>query len=145
MWNAFITVAISLALNLPSAVLGQSTELAVQPGDLMELRVRIGGAVHDGGFFRVDPTMTVSEGLAMAGGPTPQGREDRVWVFRNGVVITTILRGATLIADSPIRSGDQLFVAWESAVPEQGRISKNAYIFGGVLGGAAAIAIALIR
>ena len=143
MQNVLITIAVGLALNLPKTVLGQRTELAVQPGDSIVLR--IGGAVHDAGFFHVGPTVTVSEALTMAGGPTTQGQEDRVWVFRDGKIITTILRGTTLIVDSPIRSGDQLFVAWESAVPEQRRISKNAYIFGGVLGGAVGIAFALIR
>ncbi len=67
MLRVFITVAMGLALNLPSTVLGQLPELPVHPGDLIELR--IGGAVHNGGLFDVDPTVTVSGALAMAGGP----------------------------------------------------------------------------
>ena len=106
-----ITVTIGLALNLPDTVLGQQTELgpqtglgqrtefALQPGDLIQLRIN--GAIRNSGFYIVDPTMTVSAALAMAGGPTPQRQENRVWVFRDGEIITAILRGTTLIADSP--------------------------------------------
>jgi len=140
-----ITVAVSLALNLPNTTLEQSNEPSVYPGDVIELRVRIGGAVRNPGFFDVDPTVTVSETLAMAGGPTAQGQRDRVWVFRDGEIIATILGGGTLIADSPIRSGDQLFVAWVSAASERGWISSNGYVFSAALGGAVGIAIALLR
>jgi protein involved in polysaccharide export with SLBB domain len=89
--NVLITVAVGLALNLPNTVLGQRTQLAVQPGDLIELR--IGGAVHNAGLFSVDPTVTLSEALATAGGPAPLGQGDKVWVFRDGEIITTILGG----------------------------------------------------
>ncbi len=143
MQKVFITVAVSLALNLPNTTLGQSTAPSVYPGDVIELRVRIGGAVRNPGFFNVDPTVTVSGALAMAGDPTPQGQQDKVWVFRDGEIITTILGGATLIADSPIRSGDQLFVAWVSAASERRWVSRN--VFSAVLGGAVGIAIALLR
>ena len=138
MRSVLVTVAVGLALNLPSTVIGQLAELPVHPGDLIELRIlyepdmsgeypvsrlgvavfprlgaikvsehtpgtlhallaqeyrpylrnpsleiivrrplRIGGAVHDAGFFHVDPTVTVLEALAMAGGPTPQGQGAR--------------------------------------------------------------------
>ncbi len=76
MQKVFITVAVSLALNLPDTTLGQSTKRSVYPGDVIELRVRIGGAVRNPGFFNVDPTVTLSGALAMAGLQTP--RSDRV-------------------------------------------------------------------
>ena len=91
MHNVLITVAVGLALNLPGKVLGQDTALAVQSGDLIELRV--GGAVRNAGLFTVDPIATLSEVLAMAGGPTARGQGDKVWVFRDGEIITTILGG----------------------------------------------------
>ena len=141
--NVLITVAVGLALNLPENVLGQSTAPAVQSGDLIELR--IGGAVRNAGVFTVDPRATLSEVLAMAGGPAPQAQGDKVWVFRDGKIVTTILGGGTRIVDSPIRSGDRLFVTWVSAIPDQRGIGRNPYVIGGVLGGAAAIAFALIR
>ena len=50
MKKANIVIAVSLALNLPSAVLGQRPELAVLPGDLIELR--IGGPFGTQGSLR---------------------------------------------------------------------------------------------
>jgi hypothetical protein len=91
MLKVLATVVVGFVLYLPSTILGQSPEPPVNPGDLIELR--IGGAVHSGGLFNVDRTVTISEALAMAGGTTAQGQGDRVWVFRNGEIITTILGG----------------------------------------------------
>ena len=143
MQKILATIAVGLALNLPSTIFGQSTEPPVHPRDLMALR--IGGAVRNGGLSHVDPTMTISEALAMAGGPARQGQGAKVWVFRDGEIITTIRGGGTLIKDSPIRSGDQLFVAWVSAVPERSWISQNLGVLGVTLTGAVGIAIALNR
>lgn len=128
MQRIFITVAVGLVLNLPSTILGQSTESSVRRGDRIELRV--GGAVRNAGRFSLEPTATISGAVAMAGGPRHQGQSDKVWVFRDGKIITTNLGGTTLIVDSPIRSGDHLFVVWESTVPERSWISRNASFFG---------------
>ena len=128
MQKVFLTVAMGLVLNLPSTTLGQATESPVHLGNLIELRIV--GAVHNGGLFNVDPTATISGALAMAGGPAPQGQREKVWVFRDGEIITTILGGETLIADSPIRSGDQLFVVWTSAIPERSWIGRNVGLVG---------------
>ena len=102
---------------------------------IVRRRVEIGGAVRNGGLFHVDPTVTISGALAMAGGPTPQGKGDEVLVIRDGKIITTILGGTMLIADSPIRSGDQLFV------PERSWISRNAT---GLMGTIVAATVALV-
>ena len=122
------TVVVGFVLYLPSTILGQSPESPVHPEDLIELR--IGGAVRNGGLFNVDRTVTISEALAMAGGTAAQGKGDRVWVFRNGKIITTILGGTTLITDSPIRSGDKLFVVWTSAIPERSWTGRNVGLVG---------------
>jgi hypothetical protein len=75
MQKILAAIAVGLALNLPSTIFGQSTEPPVHPRHLMALR--IGGAVRNGGLFHVDPTMTISEALAMAGGPARQGQGAR--------------------------------------------------------------------
>ena len=87
----------------------------------------------------MDRTVTISEALAMAGGTAAEGQGDKVWVFRDGEIITTILEGSTLITDSPIRSGDQLFVAWASAVPERSSTGRNVGLVGIFLAATAAI------
>ena len=91
MLKVLATVVVGLVLNLPSTTLGQVIKPPVDPGGTIELR--IGGAVRNGGLFNVGRTVTISEALAMAGRPTPQGQEDKVWVFRDGKIITTISGG----------------------------------------------------
>ena len=147
MQKIIIAIAVGLMLNLPSTALGQIPEggVLLLPADVVELRVRIGGAVRNAGLFDLEPTLTVSGALALAGGPTLLAEEDKVWVFRDGEIVTTLLQGTTLIADAPIRSGDQLFVAWVSTVPERSWISLNPGLFGAMVGGAVGLAITFIR
>ena len=140
MQKIFLTVALGLVLYLPSTILGQSTASSVPPEDLFE--VRVVGAVRNGGLFHVDSTVTISGALALAGGPARQGQGNKVWVFRDGKIITTIQGGATLIAASPIRSGDQLFVVWPSAVPERSRIGRNVGLVAALLATTGAIVLA---
>ena len=89
MQKVFVTVAVGLVLNLPSTTLGQ-TDPPADSANLIELR--IGGAVRNGGLYNVDRTLTtISDVLTMAGRAAPQGKGDKVWVFRDGEVVTTIL------------------------------------------------------
>jgi polysaccharide export outer membrane protein len=82
-------------------------------------RILVGGAVLKAGVYHVDPTMTVRDVLLEAGGPTPVGRTDRVELIRDGSVLQARLRQDLPIVESPIRSGDQLFV------PERTWLSRN--------------------
>ena len=145
MKKAVITIVIGLALNLPSVTLGQDAEADLPLNGVSEFRVHIGGAVHQSGLFVVNPTWTVSGALAMAGGPTQQGLGDKVWVFRDGEIITTLTGGTTVIADAPIQSGDQFFVAWQSTMPQQSWISQNPGTFTVLLAAAVGITIALFN
>ncbi len=82
-------------------------------------RVTILGSVSKPGVYPVDPTMTIADALALAGGASPDGQRDRVQLYREGKPVEGRLSQGTRIADSPIRSGDQLFV------PERSWISRN--------------------
>ncbi|HWK89615.1 MAG TPA: polysaccharide biosynthesis/export family protein, partial [Longimicrobium sp.] len=73
-------------------------------------RVQVLGAVRNPGLYPVDPTMTVSDALALAGGTTPQGRPDRVQLMRGGKRMDVVLSADTRIAASAVRSGDQIYV-----------------------------------
>lgn len=73
-------------------------------------RVTILGAVKQAGTYRVDPTMTVADALSLAGGVMPEGSPDRVELRRDGTRVLANLRVKTLFADSPVQSGDQLYV-----------------------------------
>jgi protein involved in polysaccharide export with SLBB domain len=82
-------------------------------------RINVGGAVQKPGVYHAEPTMTVRDVLLEAGGPTMTGRTDRVELIRDGTVIQARLRQDVPIVESPIRSGDQLYV------PERSWLSRN--------------------
>ncbi|HUF52043.1 MAG TPA: polysaccharide biosynthesis/export family protein [Longimicrobiales bacterium] len=80
-------------------------------------KVQVGGAVKLPNVYHLHPTMTISDALAMAGGTLPEGRIDRVELRRGGAVVEVLLLSERMaLADTPIRSGDQLFVPQRSYV-----------------------------
>lgn len=101
-------------------------------------RLQVLGAVRQPGLYPVDATMTLSDVLALAGGAGPQGDPDRVELRRNGVRLSVRLSESMRIADSPIRSGDQLFV------PERGWMSRNTGVVTAALTTGVSVLIALL-
>lgn len=97
-------------------------------------RVQILGAVRTPGLYPVDATMTLGDALALAGGTTPQGHPDRVVLVRRADGGRTTVSARTQVADTPLASGDQLYV------PERGWMSRNP----GVVGGMVAALVGLI-
>jgi protein involved in polysaccharide export with SLBB domain len=85
-------------------------------------RVQVLGAVRTPGLHPVDATMSVSDVLALAGGATTQGDPDRIDLIRGGQRIPVRLSVGTRIVDSPIQSGDQIYV------PERSWFSRNSGI-----------------
>jgi polysaccharide export outer membrane protein len=82
-------------------------------------RVQVLGAVRNPGLYPVDPTMTLGDALALAGGTTPDGNPNKLSVIRDGVKLSRNLSHGVRVADSEIRSGDEIFV------PERSWISRN--------------------
>ena len=85
----------------------------------MRRRITVLGAVRNPGVLQVDPYVTVAEALALAGGTTPEGRTDYVRVRRGDRTLPTRVSTQTPIADSPVESGDQLYV------PDRGWANRN--------------------
>ena len=85
-------------------------------------RVQVLGAVRTPGLHPVDATMSVSDVLALAGGATTQGDPDRIDLIRGGQRIPVRLSVGTRIVDSPIQSGDQIYI------PERSWLSRNSGI-----------------
>ncbi|MEX2527829.1 MAG: polysaccharide biosynthesis/export family protein [Gemmatimonadota bacterium] len=100
-------------------------------------RVSILGAVTRPGLYHVDPTVSVADALAMAGGATIQGNPDQIQVIRDGQQVASRVTQNTLITDSPIRSGDQLFV------PERSWVARNAGVVGALISASVSLVIAL--
>jgi len=92
------------------------------------LRIAVLGEVRQPGLLTVDPTHTLADVLALAGGLTPVGDDQRITLLRGGESVVSRLAASSSGPSSMLRSGDQLFVGRRSW------LSDNA----GILIGAAA-------
>lgn len=82
-------------------------------------RVRVVGEVNEPGIYPLDPTMSVADAVAMARGRTQFAEEGDVVLRRGGNVIDADLRIDERIAESQIRSGDEILV------PRRGWLDRN--------------------
>ena len=82
-------------------------------------RVQVLGAVRQPGVYPVDPTMTISDVLAVAGGTTTEGDPNNLELIRAGKKIPGMISRQSLVGESHVRSGDQIFV------PERSWLSRN--------------------
>ena len=103
----------------------------------MRRRISVFGSVRNPGIFQVDPYTTVADALALAGGITPDGRNDYVRVLRGNATLRTKISTRTVIADSPVESGDQLFV------PDRGWLTRNLGLISAAMSAAGMVIIAL--
>lgn len=88
-------------------------------------RVRVLGQVNDPGLYHADPTMTLSDVIALAGGPTSQGRMNDVRIVRGATEFEADVGREVL---GQVRSGDQI------VVPERGWAARNsAYLIGAAI------------
>lgn len=93
--------------------LESNPEFVVEP----LLRVSVGGEVRQPSLYRLTPETTVAQAVAMAGGVAERGDLQRVRLFRDGAELRVDLaRPQVGLAQSPIRSGDQIFVGRKTSV-----------------------------
>jgi protein involved in polysaccharide export with SLBB domain len=98
-------------------------------------RVQVLGAVRNPGLYHVDPSMTMSDVVALAGGATPRGHSQRVTLIREGRKLPGSVTYQTPVGGSPVRSGDQI------VVPERNWLAQNP----GVVVGAVSAVVAFFR
>jgi protein involved in polysaccharide export with SLBB domain len=101
-------------------------------------RVQVLGAVRTPGLYPVPPTVTIGDVIALAGGATPDGKPDQAILRRQGEELRVKLRGTTRLADTPIRSGDQIYV------PQRSWVSRNAGLVAAGLSATTSLVIALL-
>jgi len=77
-------------------------------------RISILGAVRQPGLYPVDPTVSLAEALATAGGVTGEADRGGIRLIREGRVLREELNRETLLGQTPIRSGDRIFVSQKS-------------------------------
>jgi polysaccharide export outer membrane protein len=85
-------------------------------------RITVQGAVRNPGVYTVDPSVTLADALATAGGVAPDGKTNQVQLIRDGKRIQTKLTGKTVLGQTPIRSGDQIYI------PQRSWISRNPWV-----------------
>lgn len=102
-------------------------------------RINVVGAVRNPGFFYADPTVTVNGSLALAGGVTMDGDQQRIDLVRAGreIHISTDVNRA--LAESAVQSGDNI------RVPERSWLSRNTALIASGITGAALVLAAVIR
>lgn len=101
-------------------------------------RVTVIGAVKNPGLYPVDPTMSITDVLALAGGADPTGMQDKVDVIRGGNKQRVKYTQKTSVSSLAIRSGDELFL------PERSWVSRNGYVVGALIGAAVLITTTVI-
>ncbi len=80
-----------------------------------QFSIAVLGEVRNPGLFPVDPTLTVLDIVAMAGGPGPNGNINKIQLLRGGQTLD--LRfvqdrvGVLSLQEVGLRSGDQIMVA----------------------------------
>jgi polysaccharide export outer membrane protein len=102
-------------------------------------RILITGQVANEGVYPVDPTMTLVEALALAGGPTPNARNDRVFLIRGDREIEIDMDEAPEVRNLALRSGDQLLV------PASSTWVRNWKLLVGMVSSTISLAILLTR
>ncbi len=80
-----------------------------------QFNIAVLGEVRNPGLFSVDPTQTVLDIVAMAGGPNPNGNINTIQLLRGGQTLDLRLErdrvGALTLQEVGLRSGDQIMVA----------------------------------
>lgn len=73
-------------------------------------RVHVLGAVRQPGMYPVDPTVTLADAVALAGGTTDGGDLRRIRIIRRGEVIRERVAAGETLRDVDLHSGDQIYV-----------------------------------
>jgi len=102
-------------------------------------RVNVLGSVRNPGLYYVDPTTTVADALALAGGVSPDGKQNSFELVRDGKRLPVELSRDSRLADSPLQPGDQL------RVPQRSWLSRNTGLVAATLTSAAIVFAATIR
>jgi len=80
-------------------------------------RVAVSGEVRNPNLYNLRPETSLSQAVAIAGGPTERGRRDRLLLLRqNQQMVIDLRRADSSGAGMPVRSGDQILVEQQRAV-----------------------------
>jgi polysaccharide export outer membrane protein len=84
-------------------------------------RVTVSGEVGRAGLYPADATITIGDLIAQAGGITANGNRNKVMLLRGDQVVVSGLGPGTVLQNSPVQSGDQIFVPLRSWMARNGQ------------------------
>jgi polysaccharide export outer membrane protein len=104
-------------------------------------RIAVSGEVGRPALYPVDATITIGDLISLAGGVTSAGNRKKIQLLRNGQIIVSALGPGTVLQNSPVQSGDQVFV------PQRSWVSRNggALLYGGISITSAVLVAILVR
>ena len=102
-------------------------------------RVPVVGAVRTPGLYPIEPTMTVADAVAMAGGSILDADHTRIALMRGGRVLEESVDPSRPVSDLLTRPGDQLYVP-----PASGFFARNPWFAGTLIQAAVTIAVAIV-
>lgn len=73
-------------------------------------RINVLGEVRSPGLYLVDPTVTLAEAIALAGGPRSPENLKRIRIVRAGEVIQRKVEAGTTLSSIDVRSGDDILL-----------------------------------
>lgn len=73
-------------------------------------RIHVLGSVRQPGMYPVDPTVTLADAVALAGGTTDGGDLRRIRIIRRGEVIHERVAAGETLREVDLHSGDQIYV-----------------------------------
>jgi protein involved in polysaccharide export with SLBB domain len=86
-------------------------------------RLAIVGAVKSPGLYPIDPTMTIGDAVALAGGATMEAKRTRINLIRSGRIVIENVDPAALVSQLPIQRGDQLDIP-----PQLNIVERNPWL-----------------
>jgi protein involved in polysaccharide export with SLBB domain len=73
-------------------------------------RIHVLGSVRQPGMYPVDPTVTLADAIALAGGTAEGGDLRRLHILRRGEIIRERAAAGETLRQMDLRSGDQIYV-----------------------------------
>lgn len=104
-------------------------------------RIAVSGEVGRPGLYPVDATITIGDLISLAGGVTSAGNRKKIQLLRNGQIIVSGLGPGTVLQNSPVQSGDQVFVPQRSWVSRNGGV----FLYGGITVATSVLVAVLVR
>lgn len=102
-------------------------------------RIPVVGAVRTPGLYPVEPTMTVADAIALAGGSVLDADRTTITLMRSGKVIQKNVDPALPVSQLVTKPGDQLYIPPLSAF-----FDRNPWAIGMIIQSALTVALAIV-